>query len=850
MKTKKIIGEYADDKEHKNIRNGTFDEEEVLIHLKHYLPAQSPLKDFIHHNTLHAFQDKDFHSGINQAATIFGYKVYLQLNEFRELYHRGEISNERLEKVIIERKGIIDLDYWKNLATITSQDFGSEPRIGELKKVWKDLYKINLEKIVHPILFRTVSNYLDQGIAIRQFPVTNKGLIGALREIVKNSFANYFRSKRVTDLLLHTQCKIEQLLHILIGDESLYEHYLFDQQFMHPGWSGMVSSIEDNSQTLLDQRKITLHDFIALELLFEIDALDMKFGLNWAPLGHKLKEKPAKLFGKVNRSNLSDVYAIWQEAYEWSYYDHVLAGILHNPVHKVEQDTKKFDALFCIDDRECSFRRHLESVMPGCKTFGIPGFFNVEFYYQPEHGKFLTKVCPAPLNPKFLVKELNTKEKRDSDAHFRRHSNSLLFGWMISQTLGFWSAVKLFWNIFRPSISPATSYSFRHMDKNATLSIENKNLEDRSHGLQIGFTHLEMSDRVEGLLKSIGLLDNIGPIVYVIGHGASSVNNTHYAGYDCGACSGRPGSVNARVISFMANHKKVREILTQRGLPIPNSVQFIGAMHDTTRDEIQFYDEDLLSPKNLELHKTNVQSFEKALSLNAKERSRRFVLMKNNKSPELVHEKVKLRSVSLFEPRPELNHATNTLCVIGRRGLTDHLFLDRRAFMNSYDYSSDRNGTYLLSIMNAVAPVCGGINLEYYFSRVDNYKLGAGTKLPHNVMGLIGVANGADGDLRPGLPSQMIEVHDPMRLLIIAEHFPEVVLKALKTNETTYKWFVNNWINLVVINPESKELFRFIDGEFRSYQPSKEFLKVVDDMTPIFEQESENLPVYLISDKK
>ena len=38
-------------------------------------------------------------------------------------------------------------------------------------------------------------------------------------------------------------------------------------------------------------------------------------------------------------------------------------------------------------------------------------------------------------------------------------------------------------------------------------------------------------------------------------------------------------------------------------------------------------------------------------------------------------------------------------------------------------------------------------------------------------MGLIGVANGIDGDLRPGLPSQMIEVHDPVRLLVIAEHF-------------------------------------------------------------------------------
>jgi uncharacterized protein YbcC (UPF0753/DUF2309 family) len=83
-----------------------------------------------------------------------------------------------------------------------------------------------------------------------------------------------------------------------------------------------------------------------------------------------------------------------------------------------------------------------------------------------------------------------------------------------------------------------------------------------------------MADRVEGLLKSIGLVKDFAPIVYAVGHGASSVNNTHYAGYDCGACSGRPGSVNARVISYMANHPEVRSILRDRGIEIPAKTTF------------------------------------------------------------------------------------------------------------------------------------------------------------------------------------------------------------------------------------------------------------------------------------
>jgi uncharacterized protein YbcC (UPF0753/DUF2309 family) len=293
------------------------------------------------------------------------------------------------------------------------------------------------------------------------------------------------------------------------------------------------------------------------------------------------------------------------------------------------------------------------------------------------------------------------------------------------------------------------------MNKHSVLTIENHG-EINNDGLNIGFTTDEMTDRVEGLLKSIGLVDDFAPIVYSIGHGSSSVNNTHYAGYDCGACSGRPGSVNARVISFMANHPEVRIKLFERGIKIPEETQFIGGLHDTSRDEIVFYDIKQLSHSNYKSHLVNETSFDQALSLNAKERSRKFMSINSSKSSKSVHKKVKLRSVSLFEPRPELNHATNTLCIVGRRDFSKEVFLDRRSFLNSYDYSIDPAGKYLLNILNAVAPVCGGINLEYYFSRVDNQKLGAGTKLPHNVMGLFGVANGTDGDLRTGLPSQMI----------------------------------------------------------------------------------------------
>lgn len=826
--------------------NLVFDEHAVLHNLVHYLPSQRPLKDFVHHNTLHAFQSLNFDEGLREASTTFGYKVYLSLDEYREKYRIGEIKKDVLLWVL-DQKGLTDTsNNWLEKLIKTAYDESLHPRIGRLRSKWKSSYKINLDKTVHAPLFRLIANFTDQGIAIRSFPVINKGFLGAVRELDNTSFYSLFKTQRAKDLLQNPNLELTDLLNILVGKPAYYEQYLFDQQFAHPGWSGMVATIEQNPNALLDSRKLSLRDFILVELLFEIDALDNQLGENWKPLGLQIKKSQMQIFKTANKTELFELYPIWQEAYEWSYYNQVLNGIAQNHVEMNETEANSFYAFFCIDDRECSYRRYIEQLDTKALTFGTPGFFNVEFYFQPQNSEFYTKVCPAPLNPEYIIKEVGNIEKTKRDAHFGKYSHALITGWLVAQTLGFWSAIKLFISVFKPSISPATSYSFRHMDKHGELTIAHNKGDKAIDGLQIGFTTTEMADRVEGLLKSTGVDKFTSNLIYMVGHGASSINNTHYAGYDCGACSGRPGSVNARVIAYMANNSEVRSLLVKRGIFIPDSVIFIGAMHDTTRDEIEFYDENLLTENQLGNHKINKLVFLKALDLNAKERSRRFVLTNTNTSAEKVHEAVKLRSVSLFEPRPELNHATNSLCIVGRRSLTKNLFLDRRAFMNSYDYSKDKDGKYLLNILKAAAPVCGGINLEYYFSRVDNNKLGAGSKLPHNVMGLVGVANGLDGDLRTGLPLQMVEIHDPIRLLIIVEQYPDVVLKTIQSHNETFEWFQNEWVHLVVIDPDNKSFYRFYNGQMQTLALLRVPIQSTNNIDLMIEETDQNLPVVLI----
>lgn len=829
-----------------------FDSGYTLNRIKHFLPAQAPLKDFIHHNTLHAFQEKLFHEALQNASEIFGYKVYLTLEEYRELYRKNKIDKRILNELIAKKEQNSPETDWDYMIHYGEFEEDNQCRVGKLRNRWKKACKTDIDSLVHPLLFRILGSYLDQGISIWNFPDKGKSFLEGIRDLERNSMLSLFRSVRAKKLLKNPSLSLPDLLQIIVGREDLYENYLIDQQFAHPGWSGLVSVIEEYPEKLIDRKVISLHDLIYVELLLEIDILESHVGKKWKNLADLPEIEPIDLFAPVPDSDYRQVIQIWQEAYEWSYYDAVLSGIKKGVNLSVEPTEKlSFQAVFCLDDRECSFRRHIEFIEKGAQTYGTAGHFNIEFYFQPGDSKFHTKVCPEPLSPDFLIEEHEISSKRKKEAHFHRRTHGLLLGWIYTHTLGFWSAIKLAINIFIPAQNAASVSSSSHMNANSVLTIVNTDGAKSEEGLQIGFTYLQMADRIESLLRSIGLHKDFSPLIYFIGHGSSSVNNTHYAGYDCGACSGRPGSVNARVVSYMANLSEVRQLLAERGINIPAETHFIGALHDTSRDEITFFDCKELNKQQAEEHNHNQNVFNKALDLNAKERSRRFLSIDTSANAEKVHKRVKRRTVSLFEPRPELNHATNTLCIVGRRTLSKTIFLDRRAFLNSYDYSSDPSGKYLLPVLNAIAPVCGGINLEYYFSRVDNQQLGAGTKLPHNVMGLIAVANGIDGDLRTGLPSQMVEVHDPLRLLVIVEHFPEVVKTVIEQNASTYQWFKNEWVRLVIFHPEEKKFYVLENQEIKPYQPisikDAVFDKGVANQETLLETSHENFPVYLLN---
>ena len=340
-------------------------------------------------------------------------------------------------------------------------------------------------------------------------------------------------------------------------------------------------------------------------------------------------------------------------------------------------------------------------------------------------------------------------------------------------------------------------------------------------GIVRGFKVDERVARVATVLENIGLVDNFSRLIFVLGHGSTTLNNPHKSAYDCGACGGRQGGPNARVVAHMANDPEVRAGLRERGIVIPEDTLFVGGQHDTCNDAITLFETDAhpgQSPRAVHAsarpaRRSARQERPGALPTPVLGPAQRLARCKS-----LRH--VEARSEHLAEPRPEFGHATNAVAIIGRRAVSRGLFLDRRAFLLSYDPTIDPNGTILERTLAAATPVGAGINLEYYFSHVDNERYGAGSKLPHNVTGLVGVMTGHASDLRTGLPRQMIEIHEPVRLLVIVEATPERLLEIAGRQAEVRELVVNRWVQLVSLDPDSGAMHVFTDQGFVPYTPN------------------------------
>jgi uncharacterized protein YbcC (UPF0753/DUF2309 family) len=549
-------------------------------------------------------------------------------------------------------------------------------------------------------------------------------------------------------------------------------------------------------------------------------------------------------------------------AYERRHAIEVLDALAAQAPATVPRGRARMQVVLCIDDRCESFRRYLEEADPACETFGAAGFFSVPMYYRGIDDWHTTPLCPIVVRPAHTVTEV--AEEEAASLHRRRQSlrrllarlrggaesgsRTLVRGGLLTAIGGALAAVPLVARVAFPRLTARVTSRAADLSRRrirTRLDLARRADAPLPDGTRAGFDVAEMAAMVRRLLEDIGLTKHLAPLVAVVGHGSTSLNNPHESAYDCGACGGGRGGPNARAFALMANDPAVRARLAAEGPAIPADTVFVGGMLDTCTSRVRWYDVDRLPATHAAAFDALRDQCDRAGALDARERCRRFDSVPLDVSPAEALRRVEARAGDLAQVRPEYGHATTAVCVVGPRHLTRGLYLDRRAFLVSYDPANDPDGRILERTLAAVGPVCGGINLAYLFSRVDPVGYGAGTKLPHNITGLIGVMDGHASDLRTGLPLQGVEIHEPVRLLLVIDAPVRRIHDVLDRLPAVKRLVANHWVRTVARDPATAALAVHAaadGGRFVPYAPETTALPTAADSTAWYRGRRDNVP--------
>jgi len=243
------------------------------------------------------------------------------------------------------------------------------------------------------------------------------------------------------------------------------------------------------------------------------------------------------------------------------------------------------------------------------------------------------------------------------------------------------------------------------------------------------------------------------------------------------------------------------------------------ALHDTTTDEIHLHDLALLPPSHLMYLDRLRNGLTSASRLCAQERMPTLAPRTRALDSAAAARGARRNAMDWSQVRPEWGLSRNAYFIIARRSLTRSKALDGRAFLHSYDYQLDPKRRLLENILTGPLVVGQWINMEHYFSTVDNERFGSGSKVYHNVAGRFGVMTGNLSDLRTGLPAQTVldggqPYHQPLRLITLIEAPFEHALQAIEGVVAVKRLVRNGWIRLLVIDPEAAAAYFYDDGEW------------------------------------
>ncbi len=547
-----------------------------------------------------------------------------------------------------------------------------------------------------------------------------------------------------------------------------------------------------------------LRDLLAIRLAWGALLLDVKDDAAarqaFAALQSAWRRAPERL---QHAEDVLVVDEVWQLALEIGY-QRELAGRLSQAPGFAPAEPEA-QAVFCIDVRSEPLRRALEATAPTLQTLGFAGFFGVPAAYTPLGTAARRPQLPGLLQPAVEVAERvwpgDARAQADAERQ-RRQRLDLAAQWEAATR---WPGA---------AFSFVESLGVGYLGKlggwlrpaeGARDSGDRAGLPGRyrpvCRPMLLGLSADDRAALAARVLPALGLARGAAPLVMFVGHGSQSANNAHAAALDCGACCGQTGEVNARSLALLLNDAEVRERLPALGVVLPAHTRFVAALHNTTTDEIEGFDLDLLTPEARQRWARWQPVFAAAGDRVRRERAAGLGLDPRAAAGDLLAV-LRRRANDGAQTRPEWGLAGNASFVIAPRRRTWGTVLQGRAFLHDYDPAQDLDDSLLELLMTAPLPVAHWINWQYHASTCEPERLGSGNKLLHNVVGgSLGVFEGNGGDLRIGLSRQSLHdgrrwMHEPLRLTVVIDASAAAIERVIARHVMLQQLLDHGWLHL------------------------------------------------------
>ncbi len=788
-----------------------------------------PLDRFIAVNPLWGFVETPLPKAAARLEALSGSRMVRPRALAREALDSGRLTRAHLEAALARSGSELSVEA---LVAALRQDAEALPRrslVTDVADASRALTKAMAwtEIVPHVISQHCASYFSGVGLDVASQPPAGEGLFATWRARAAKD--------RAPELLVGGPSLSEHaaalpdtrdgVFRLALGELDVEAHqiedYLAALLFDVLGWAS-IASYRRFMAGLSEGSDEHIVDLLAVRLAWEL--------LLYRAGGTRLASRwQLAMAGWTQRSQLAEgaQRAAWilQDALELAYQDRIARELFTAPTSKAS--TPKVQAAFCIDVRSEVFRRAFEGSAEGMATLGFAGFFGLPVAYRPVGTELRRPQLPGLLSPALLASDegATAAEQRrparlERGRVVRAFQDDAVGGFSFVEALGLGFgggllASALGWA--RPTAHPERA-GLRAKE----VAGRRPRLTAKADGTPL--TTEEEVDLAEGILRAMSLTRGFARLVLLAGHGSQTTNNPHAAGYDCGACCGQAGAVNARATAALMNDPAVREGLRARGIDVPDATRFLGGLHDTTTDEVTLYDTTALGAG----YAADLAALRDALRV-AGERTRQERAPRLALPPEKRRTDASLlralqeRARDWSEVRPEWGLAGNASFVVAPRERIRHLNLEGRAFLHDYRAEEDGEGYPVLTqILTAPMVVTHWINFQYYASTVDPARFGSGNKVLHNVVGgNLGVFEGNGGDLRIGLPMQAVHdgtscVHEPLRLSVFVEAPRAAIEGVLEAHDLVRQLVENGWLHLLQIDREAEAVFARRPGGWAS----------------------------------